>query len=211
MGRHWLWQDIKESLSSHLPTNRGVIITGGPGSGKTSVLLALVERSCFGCGGGECEGSEGLVSLGCQVVAYHFCQADNSPTCSVPEFVHSLAAQLSQAPQLSSYHHLLQSDQQTRDTINITNCHTDPATALHRGVLLPLGLLYDEGKISSGLAIILIDGLCEAEQHRPDYGDSLASFLSKHNSLFPPWLKIVCTTRSSMPEVCKSLPFHRTW
>ena len=149
--------------------------------------------------------------LSSSTVAYHFCQGDNSPTSSVAEFVHSLAAQLSRAPQLSSYHHLLQSDQHKRELIAINSCHTHPAQALELGVLQPLSLLYEEGKISTSLAIVLIDGLCEAEQHRPDYGETLATFLVKHYHLFPPWLKIVCTTRSSMPEVCKSLPFHRTW
>ena len=48
VGRQWLWHEMRDHLSSHLPTNRGVIITGGPGSGKTAIILALVERSCFG-------------------------------------------------------------------------------------------------------------------------------------------------------------------
>ena len=42
-----------------------------------------------------------LKDLASKIVAYHFCQADNAPTCLVPEFVHSIAAQLSQAPQLT--------------------------------------------------------------------------------------------------------------
>ena len=142
-------------------------------------------------------------------VAYHFCQADNSPTCLVAEFVHSLAAQLSQAPQLSSYHHLLQSDKDVREKLNINSCHTNPGQALNEGVLQPLSQLYEKGKISNSLAIILIDGLCEAEQHRPDYGDTLATFLVKHCHLFPPWLKIVCTLRSSMTDIVNNLPFHQ--
>ena len=35
-----------------------------------------------------------LQSLAHQVVSYHFCQAENAPTCSVPEFIHSMASQL---------------------------------------------------------------------------------------------------------------------
>ena len=38
------------------------------------------------------------------VLLFHSCQADNAPTCLVPNFVHSLAAQLSQAPQLAPYY-----------------------------------------------------------------------------------------------------------
>lgn len=48
--------------------------------------------------------------LGAQLVAYHFCQADNSATCLVPDFVHSVAAQLCQAPQLAAYRDLLRRD-----------------------------------------------------------------------------------------------------
>lgn len=47
--------------------------------------------------------SEDVKSLASRVVAYHFCQADNNSTCLIPEFVHSLAAQLCQAPQLNLY------------------------------------------------------------------------------------------------------------
>ncbi len=41
-------------------------------------------------------------------------QADNAPTCGVAEWVHSLAAQLSQAPQLAAYHQILSTDHQLR-------------------------------------------------------------------------------------------------
>ena len=149
--------------------------------------------------------------LSSYTVAYHFCQADNSPTCLVPEFVQSLAGQLCQAPQLSSYHHLLQSRPDLLAHLNINNCHVNPSQALTAGVLEPLRILYEEGKVSTKIGIILIDGLCEAEQHRPDYGDTLTTFLAKHYSNFPAWLKIVCTVRSNMIEIVNSFPFHRVW
>jgi len=38
---------------SDLPTNRGVIIMGSAGTGKTALLLKLVETSCFGTGRSE--------------------------------------------------------------------------------------------------------------------------------------------------------------
>lgn len=44
--------------------------------------------------------------------------------------------------------------------------------------------------------IILVDGLNEAEFHRPDYGDTLTSFLSRNVQKFPSWLKVITTVRT---------------
>ncbi|KAL6073650.1 hypothetical protein STEG23_023536, partial [Scotinomys teguina] len=57
--------------------------------------------------------------------------------------------------------------------------------------------------------IILIDGLNEAEFHKPDYGDTIVSFLSKMIGNFPSWLKLIVTVRTSLQEITKLLPFHR--
>ncbi|KAL0185001.1 hypothetical protein M9458_020697, partial [Cirrhinus mrigala] len=46
--------------------------------------------------------------------------------------------------------------------------------------------------------IILIDGLNEAEFHKPDYGDTVASFITKIISKFPNWLKLIVTVRTSL-------------
>jgi hypothetical protein len=50
VGRQWLYGEALEHLTSDLPTNRGVIVTGAAGTGKTAVILKLVEISCFGRG-----------------------------------------------------------------------------------------------------------------------------------------------------------------
>ncbi len=158
---------MSEHLNSDLPTNRGVLVTGAPGTGKTAIILQLVEYSCFGRALEDEENYQGrrdvvtkneqvrplkpssfqselpttaaaaasgvesiygqsqaslalsmaassnpnsLRCLASQVVAYHFCQLDNAPTCLVPEFVHSVAAQMTQAPQLTPYYQLVNSD-----------------------------------------------------------------------------------------------------
>ena len=109
VGRNWVYSKIQET-SDHC------LIAGGPGSGKTSLILSLVEKSCFGSWqSAQDSGQSGLVQeLSGQVVAYHFCQADNADTCRVPEFVHSIAAQLSQCPRLASYRRLLQQQPETQ-------------------------------------------------------------------------------------------------
>jgi hypothetical protein len=55
-----------------------------------------------------------------------------------------------------------------------------------------------ERKIPEEDNIILIDGLNEAEFHKPDYGDTIASFITKIISKFPSWLKLVVTVRVNL-------------
>lgn len=58
---------------------------------------------------------------------------------------------------------------------------------------------FSERKINSEEdLIILIDGLNEAEFHKPDYGDTIVSFLTKTINKFPPWLKLVVTVRTTL-------------
>lgn len=67
--------------------------------------------------------------------------------------------------------------------------------------LLPLPTLA-ERKIPDEDFIILIDGLNEAEFHKPDYGDTILSFLSKMIGKFPSWLKLIVTVRTSLQVGC---------
>lgn len=80
-----------------------------------------------------------------------------------------------------------------------------------RGILEPLQTLKNSGKILCDSCIILIDSLNEAEFHRPDYGDTVASFLCHHVSRFPPWLKLVVTVQTALEDITSSLPFHRIY
>lgn len=59
-------------------------------------------------------------------------------------------------------------------------------------------LPFTERKIPEEDHIILIDGLNEAEFHKPDYGDTIASFITKIIAKFPPWLKLVVTVRVNL-------------
>uniref|UniRef100_A0A1A7WK83 Tetratricopeptide repeat, ankyrin repeat and coiled-coil containing 2 n=2 Tax=Iconisemion striatum TaxID=60296 RepID=A0A1A7WK83_9TELE len=251
-GREWLFQEVDACLCSDDPeTNRGVVITGNMGFGKTAVIARLVALSCHGNrmwpraassksmhthgqsvlfshdalerragdeGEESCPGTpemqkgweEALQRLAGQVVSYHFCQADNCNTCLVPEFVHNMAALLSSAPQLVAYRELLHQSPQLQSMLSLRSCIQNPSSALQNGILEPLESLHKERKIhldKAGL-IVLIDGLNEAEFHRPDYGDTVTSFLSRNIQRFPSWLKVISTVRTSQQEITGSLPFH---
>ena len=47
-------------LASNLPTSQGIVLTGAPGCGKITLILQLVENSCFGRGQGMGEKSKGM-------------------------------------------------------------------------------------------------------------------------------------------------------
>lgn len=89
------------------------------------------------------------------MVAYHYCQADNTYTCLVPEFVHSIAALLCRAHQLSAYRELLLKEPHLQSMLSLRSCVQDPMAAFRRGVLEPLASLR-KGKTRSLLLQRLI-------------------------------------------------------
>lgn len=81
------------------------------------------------------------------MVAYHFCQADNNSTCLVPDLIHSLAAQLCQAPQLISYREYLLSEPHIQGSLSQRECTVDPDLALSRGIIEPLSTLKKTNRL----------------------------------------------------------------
>uniref|UniRef100_A0AAY4CLV3 Protein TANC1 n=1 Tax=Denticeps clupeoides TaxID=299321 RepID=A0AAY4CLV3_9TELE len=256
VGRDWLFHQLEEILKGpESDENRGAIIVGNVGFGKTAIISRLVALSCHGgrmrqiasnspsaspkSGDGSselplsqppqpapppsatntlpssCPGTpellrlreEAVKRLAAKVVAYHYCQADNTYTCLVPEFVHSVAALLCRAQQLTAYRELLLREPHLQSMLSLRSCVQDPAAAFRRGILEPLLSLHKERKIAVGDFVILVDGLNEAEFHKPDYGDTIASFITKIVSKFPPWLKLIVTVRVNLQEITSLLPF----
>ncbi|XP_053975452.1 protein TANC2 isoform X2 [Hylaeus volcanicus] len=229
-GRQWLLQEVESVVNGSSP---GVLISGSPGTGKTALVLQLVEHSCFGrrreqlpseiteepedkektgasaLHAGILNTNEKVRELASHVVAYHFCQADNNSTCLVPDLIHSLAAQLCQAPQLISYREYLLSEPHIQGSLSQRECTVDPDLALSRGIIEPLATLKKTNRLPETNMVILIDAVCEAEYHRPDRGDTIASFLTRHAPNFPSWLKIICTVRTQLLECAKQLPYTR--
>ncbi|KOB78558.1 Uncharacterized protein OBRU01_02147 [Operophtera brumata] len=209
-GRQWLMRDMEKALESS----------------SAALILQLVEYSCFGRKRNyeyeelreqsdirellPEELTAGLFThLASHVVAYHFCQADNNSTCLVGEFVHSLAAQLCQAPRLQAYREYLLSEPHLLASLSLKECIADADLAFMRGIIEPLVFLRRNGSIDSSNSIILVDGLCEAEYHRPDHGYTIASFLARHIAEMPSWLKVVGTVRTQFLELVKQLPYAR--
>lgn len=68
----------------------------------------------------------------------------------------------------------------------------------HELSFFPCTFFLAERKLPEEDYIILVDSLNEAEFHKPDYGDTIATFITKIVSKFPPWLKMVVTVRTGL-------------
>ena len=203
---------------------------GGSGGSASVYSESIYGGHGRGSGVGGASGETAAQFLASRVVAYHFCQSDNSSTCLVADFVHSMAAQLCQAPQLVAYRQMVLASAQLQNLLSLKECVADPHAAFVNGILQPLAGLKRlpnddrEAQYSTSAAgasaaaaaaaapplstcLIVVDALCEAEYHRPDYGDTIGGFLVRHALHFPHWLKVVVTVRTAMQHVTQLLPY----
>ena len=181
--------------------SRGAVITGAAGTGKTSVLLDLVQNSFFG-------GYASTDYLHARVVGYHFLTAGDQLTQDLAHLIHSLAAQLSQHPALTAYRDLLLADSDMAGLLSIRRLREDPGRGLEVAILEPLRRLHRAEEIDLDMGIILVDGL---DQEHSRSNSVIADFLAKNILRFPSWLKLVLTHRTeSMPlTALTSLPYIR--
>ena len=68
------------------------------------------------------------------LVFFFVFQVENSLTCQVPDFVHSLAAQLCQVPQLQGYREHLLRNPELLQALEMNRCIADPHAALLEGL-----------------------------------------------------------------------------
>lgn len=129
----------------------------------------------------------------------------------VPEFVHSIAAYIAHSPQMYAYKELLLQDPQLQQLLSLKQCVQDPSNSFTKGILEPLDQLKVNGKIASDTCLLAIDGLNEAEFHKPDYGDTIASFIVRHIDKIPVWLKLILSVHTNMIEITNLLPFPRIY
>ncbi|KAG8511222.1 Ankyrin repeat domain-containing protein 50 [Galemys pyrenaicus] len=166
----------------------GVLLVGGPGSGKTALCTELLWPSS----------PAGLQrGLHRQALAFHFCKAQDADTLCAGGFVRGLVAQIRRSGLLQGYEDKLR-DPAAQSLLEPGECERNPAEAFKRCVLLPL--LGVEPPPES--LYLLVDSVDEGE-HAAGLPGTVAELLAGHHELFPPWLLLLCSARRQSRAVAK--------
>ena len=185
---------VLDQLEYLLLHHRGAILTGGPCSGKSSVLVDLIQGSHFGTNMKQGH------PLAHHILGFHLIQQGDSSTADIPGFIQSLAAQLSQHPALKAYRDLLNSQTELRERLAIPALCRDPGLGLQQAILEPLRELYRQDKLNLDFGVIVVDGL-DMEVDDTMKITTITEFLTMNILRFPSFLKLIVSQRTSKSEL----------
>uniref|UniRef100_A0AAZ3R6U1 Nephrocystin 3-like N-terminal domain-containing protein n=1 Tax=Oncorhynchus tshawytscha TaxID=74940 RepID=A0AAZ3R6U1_ONCTS len=178
-------------------TTWGVLLVGGPGSGKTALCTELLwPTSAQGAHRG----------LQQQNLAFHFCRADDSDTLCLGGFIRGLVAQICQSGLVPDYKEKVH-EPAVQSALQPGECERNPTEAFKRCVLLPL-LSAKPPQQALFLLVDSIDEGCqlgEGEQRSSGSGTprTIAELLASHHEFFPPWLLLICSARRQNRAITK--------
>ncbi|XP_067849578.1 ankyrin repeat domain-containing protein 50 [Heptranchias perlo] len=173
----------------------GILIVGGPGSGKTALCSELVWPTC-----------PQLVQRGLQrqALAFHFCQAQDADTMCVSNFIRSLVSQIRNSSLVQGYEEKLR-EPAVHSVLQAGECERNPGEAFKRCVLLPL-LGIKPPPQNLFIIVDSVDEGCsyaEGEQRQAGLTRTIAELLASHHEFFPSWLLLVCSARKQSKMVTK--------
>uniref|UniRef100_A0A8C9U0F9 Ankyrin repeat domain containing 50 n=1 Tax=Scleropages formosus TaxID=113540 RepID=A0A8C9U0F9_SCLFO len=173
----------------------GVLLVGGPGSGKTALCTELLWPS-------SPQGAQR--GLHRQVLAFHFCRAEDADTLCAGSFVRGLVAQIGRSSLLQGYEEKVR-EPAARGTLQPGECERNPAEAFKRCILLPL-LAIPPPQQSLFILVDSIDEGCQAgegEHRAAGSSRTIAELLASHHEFLPPWLLLICSARRQNKAVTK--------
>lgn len=149
-----------------------MLIVGEAGIGKSAIAADLPRR------------------YPSQLLAYHFCQRRQRDTLGPERFVRNLSAMLRR--RLPEY---------AARTQKVSSGFSDPVSYFRNEVLAPLNEISRE-KGSDGDYFILVDALDEASLLEDAESKlTIVRLLRQHLGEFPPWLRLLATTRPDDRDV----------
>eukprot|EP00063_Salmo_salar_P046283 XP_014021118.1 PREDICTED: ankyrin repeat domain-containing protein 50-like [Salmo salar] len=200
--REWALEKLRRCLEARSTPGRppGVLVTGGPGAGKTALCTEAVwPTSDAGLG----------VGLAPRCLGFHFCKREDGRSMAVWRFVLGLVDQLRDSPLLPLGYRETLDTPLVAPTLEPLHCQRDPDDTFKRAVLLPLLGLPPPGQplflvvdsLDPGCEYGAGEGSCSAGA--PGRNSSISELLSSHQHLFPSWLLLVCSVRRQNKAVCK--------
>uniref|UniRef100_A0AAR2L526 Nephrocystin 3-like N-terminal domain-containing protein n=1 Tax=Pygocentrus nattereri TaxID=42514 RepID=A0AAR2L526_PYGNA len=174
----------------------GVLLVGGPGSGKTALCTELIWPSAP-------QGAHrGLHQL---CLAFHFCRAEDADTVCLSGFVRGLVAQIRGGGLVPQYEEKIR-DPVVQSALQPGECERNPSEAFKRCVLLPLLSC----KPPAQALFLLVDSVDEGvkagdgeSRSSSSSPRSIGELLAAHHELLPPWLLLICSGRRQNKNITK--------
>uniref|UniRef100_A0A3Q1EJU7 Ankyrin repeat domain 50-like n=1 Tax=Acanthochromis polyacanthus TaxID=80966 RepID=A0A3Q1EJU7_9TELE len=192
--REWALEKLQRCLDARsLPGQApGLLVTGGPGAGKTALCTEVVwPTSKVGR----------AVGLAQRCLASHFCQREDQRSLVLWRFVLGLVEQLRASPVLSPGYQDILNSPSVASALEPLSCQRDPDDTFKRAVLGPLLDLPPPAQT----LMLVVDSLDveHGPSDREGKSGSIAELLAANQHLLPGWLLLVCSIRRHNKAVCK--------
>ncbi|XP_022662844.1 ankyrin repeat domain-containing protein 50-like isoform X2 [Varroa destructor] len=205
LAREWLFVKILHCIEAGKSKASGILLVGGPGSGKTTALGEIARPS---------ESDSRQAELNRRLIANYHCDPQVLSSLRLSNFILDLVDQLSACPLLTGYRDRLENPEVVA-VLQPSEVERFPDEAFKKAVLFPLL----ETEPPEMCCVIIVDGIDETG---PDserglmshsthtarsstavdssdanslWSESISQLLSVHHQLFPPWLMLVCSAR----------------
>ncbi|XP_052280543.1 ankyrin repeat domain-containing protein 50-like isoform X2 [Dreissena polymorpha] len=192
--REWAFSKINHCLENRPSAKTsGALIMGGPGCGKTALCCELVWPTNPG-------GKQ--ISLSKRLLSYHFCQAHDIQSLSVPVFIHNMVEQLMCSDLMSGYSDIVKSTG-IQKLLHNRNFDTNLDELFKEAVIFPLSNMDPPEQTM----FMLVDSIDESYLHvtneHDDCSKTIAELLAKHHAMLPKWLLLVCSSRKQNKTISR--------
>ena len=175
IGRQWLYREVEDAFEEE--NIAGVQIIGSPGSGKSALASQLIcsrTSSSF---------------IHTRILGYHFCKYSDKNTQMAGKFVRNLAEMIGR--RLPEYGYFVTNHTYIHRSLT-EDCIHYPLGCFKLAVLSPLRNLKNKPRENW---FVVVDALDECLT-QGETGHSIVYLLNNKIHRFPPWLKVVMTSRN---------------
>ena len=177
VGRQWLFREVEVALEEE--NIAGVQIIGSPGSGKSALASQLI-----------CSRTSSSFIHG-RILGYHVCKYSDKNTQMAGKFVRNLAEMIGR--RLPEYGYIVYNNTYIQRSLKDDCIHyQDPVGCFEVAVLSPLRNLKNKPRKNW---FVVVDALDECLT-LGETGHSIVFLLNNKIQRFPPWLKVVMTSRN---------------